>query len=202
MRLAELVEQLAAWRLPRVVALSVDGNEAAAGRTGPRFAEAFRRAGAAGLKRTVHAGESSGPEGVRDAIELLGADRIDHGVRAIEDDAVVALLAERGIPLGVCPTSNIALKVYPSMEAHPLDRLRRAGVRISINTDDPSLLGTNLPQEYEIARAAYGWTEDVVRHVAHTSIGARFAPPEIKVKLIGNLNAWRMGSETFDELRS
>jgi adenosine deaminase len=80
---------------------------------------------AAGLRRTVQARESSGPEGVRDAIELLGADRIDHGVGAIEDDAVVALLAERGIPLRVCPTSNIALMVYSAMEAHPLDRLRR-----------------------------------------------------------------------------
>ncbi len=113
-----------AWRLPRVVALSIDGNEAAAGRTGPRFAEAFRKAGSAGLKRTVHAGESSGPEGVRDAIELLGADRIDHGVRAIEDESVVALLAARGIPLGVCPTSNLVLKVYPSMEDHSINRLK------------------------------------------------------------------------------
>jgi adenosine deaminase len=86
---AELVDTLVALRHPRVVALSIDGNEAAAGRTGPRFAQAFRRAGAAGLRRTVHAGESSGPEGVRDAIELLGADRIDHGVRAIEDAALV-----------------------------------------------------------------------------------------------------------------
>ena len=188
----ELVEQLVELRSPRVVALSVDGNEAAAGRTGPRFADAFRRAGAAGLGRTVHAGELSGPEGVRDAIELLGADRIDHGVRAIEDDAVVGLLVERGIPLGVCPTSNIALKVYSSMDSHPLDRLRRAGVRISINTDDPSLLGTNLLQEYEIARTSYCWTEDVLRSVARTSIEASFATPEIKAKLISNLNAWRM----------
>ena len=102
--------------MPRVVALSIDGNEAAAGRDWPRFAEAFRKAGAAGLKRTVHAGESSGPEAVRDAIELLEADRIDHGVRAIDDDAVVALLAERRNPVGVCPTSNIALKVFSSLE--------------------------------------------------------------------------------------
>ena len=111
-----------------MVALSIDGNEAAAGRTGPLFAEAFRRAGAAGLRRTVHAGESSGPEGVRDAVELLGADRIDHGVCAIEDQSVVALLAERGIPLGICPTSNLTLKVYSSMEAHPIDRLRLVAV--------------------------------------------------------------------------
>jgi adenosine deaminase len=195
----ELVDQLVELRMPRIVALSVDGNEATAGRTGPRFADAFRRAGAAGLKRTVHAGESSGPEGVRDAIELLGADRIDHGVRAIEDDGVVALLVKRGIPLGVCPTSNIALKLYSSMEAHPVDRLRCAGVRISINTDDPSLLGTNLPQEYELARASYGWNEDVLRHVARTSIEASFARPEVKAKLIDKLSAWRMGSETVDE---
>ncbi|RUX84858.1 adenosine deaminase, partial [Mesorhizobium sp. M7D.F.Ca.US.004.01.2.1] len=124
----ELVELLSEIRHKRVVALSIDGNEAAAGRTGPRFAEAFRRAGAAGLRRTVHAGESSGPEGVRDAIELLGADRIDHGVRAIEDPDLVDLLAQKQIPLGVCPISNVALGVYPSLAEHPLDALRKAGV--------------------------------------------------------------------------
>jgi adenosine deaminase len=176
--------------LPRVVALSIDGNEAAAGRTGPRFAEAFRKAGKAGLKRTVHAGESSGPDGVRDAIEFLEADRIDHGVRAIEDDAAVALLAERRIPLGVCPTSNMKMKVYPSMEAHPLDRLRRTGVRVSVNTDDPSLLGTNLPSEYAIAQASYGWTDDEVRQVARTSIEASLAKPSIREKLLSDLCSW------------
>src|SRR5260221_10437184 len=95
----ELVGLLTALSHPRVVALSIDGNEAAAGRTGPRFAEAFRRASAAGLKRTVHAGESSGPQGVRDAIELLGADRIDHGVGPTEDPGLAAALADRRIPL-------------------------------------------------------------------------------------------------------
>jgi adenosine deaminase len=138
---AELVDLLVALRHPRVVALSIDGNEAAAGRTGPRFAQAFKRAGAAGMRRTVHAGESSGPEGVRDAIELLGADRIDHGVRAIEDPDLVGLLADRRVPLGICPTSNLRLGVYESLEDHPIDRLRRAGVIVSINTDDPVLLG-------------------------------------------------------------
>jgi adenosine deaminase len=191
----ELVDQLAEWRFPRVVALSIDGNEAAAGRTGPRFAEAFRKAGAAGLKRTVHAGESSGPEGVRDAIELLGADRIDHGVRAIENNAVIELLAERRIPLGVCPTSNLTMKLYPSMEEHPLDRLRRAGVRVSVNTDDPSLLKTNLPREYAIAQASYGWTDEVVRQVALVSIEASFASPDTRdpatrENLVSAVSSW------------
>jgi adenosine deaminase len=186
----ELVEALSAWRHPRVVALSVDGNEVAAGRTGPRLAEAFRRAGAAGLRRTVHAGESSGPDGVRDAIELLGADRIDHGVRAIEDPALVALLAKRRIPLGVCPSSNLVLKVYPSLQAHPIDALRRAGVAVSLNTDDPSLLGTTLPREYALCQQHFGWSDAVLRDLAATSIDACFADAATKARLRRELVAW------------
>lgn len=186
----QLVEDLTAWRHPRVVALSVDGNEATAGRTGPRFAEAFRRAGAAGLRRTVHAGESSGPEGVRDAVELLGADRIDHGVRAIEDPSLTAMLAERRIPLGICPSSNLVLKVYPSLDVHPIDALRRAGVAVSINTDDPSLLGTNLPREYGLCVEHFGWGDEVVRAVAATSIEASFANDDIRAGLRSALAAW------------
>ena len=186
----ELVEQLLVMRHPRVVALSVDGNEATAGRTGPRFAEAFRRAGAGGLRRTVHAGESSGPEGVWDAIELLGADRIDHGVRAIEDPALVALLAERRIALGICPSSNLALGVYPSMAEHPVEHLRQAGVRVSLNTDDPALLQTTLVREYALCQAAYGWSDGVLRTLALNSIDASFASDGIKQQLREALSRW------------
>lgn len=186
----ELVDALVALRHPRVVALSIDGNEAAAGRTGPRFAEAFRRAGAAGLRRTVHAGESSGPQGVRDAIELLGADRIDHGVRAIEDPAVLDLLVERAIPLGICPTSNLVLGVYPSIEAHPIDALRRAGALVSLNTDDPVLLGASLEGEYALCQAAFSWSDDTLRSVARTSIHASFANPDVKQQLLAQLAQW------------
>jgi adenosine deaminase len=186
----ELVETLAGLRHRRVVALSIDGNEAAAGRTGARFADAFRRAGAAGLKRTVHAGESSGPEGVRDAIELLGADRIDHGVRAIEDPALVELLAERRIPLGVCPTSNLTLGVYPSLAEHPVDKLRRAGVPVSLNTDDPALLGLKLENEYAACASAFVWSDEDVRGVARTSVEASFAPAAIKRQLVDAIAAW------------
>lgn len=187
---AELVEDLTTWRHPRVVALSIDGNEAAAGRTGPRFADAFRRAGDAGLKRTVHAGESSGPQGVRDAVLLLGADRIDHGARAIEDPALVGLLADRGIPLGICPTSNLKLGVYPSIADHPVDRLRRAGVRVSLNTDDPALLGATLEGEYALCQQAFGWSDDDLRAVAATSIDASFAGADLKARLREQLQRW------------
>lgn len=187
---AELVDGLLQMRHPRVVALSIDGNEAAAGRTGPRFAEAFRRAGAAGLKRTVHAGESSGPEGVRDAIELLGADRIDHGVRAVEDAALVQLLVDRQIPLGICPSSNLTLGVCRSMAEHPIEPLRRAGVPVSVNTDDPALLGTSLEHEYAMCADTFGWTDAVLRSVARTSIDASFANDSVKASLREALARW------------
>jgi adenosine deaminase len=186
----ELVDTLTTLRHRRVVALSVDGNEATAGRTGPRFAEAFRRAGSAGLRRTVHAGESSGPEGVWDAVELLGADRIDHGVHAIDDPALVQMLADRKIPLGVCPTSNVVLGVYPTIHANPIDQLRQAGVRVSVNTDDPALLGASLVGEYALCRQAFGWTDEVLRSVARTSIEASFANDDVKAGLLENLRGW------------
>ena len=186
----ELVDTLRALRHPRVVALSVDGNEATAGRTGPRFADAFRRAGQDGLRRTVHAGESSGPEGVWDAVNLLGADRIDHGVRAIEDATLVSMLADRQIPLGVCPTSNLVLGVYPSIQEHPIEKLRSAGVRVCVNTDDPALLGASLIGEYALCRHAFGWTDEITKSVARTSIDASFASAEAKARLLEELKSW------------
>jgi adenosine deaminase len=187
----ELVELLSGIRHPRVVALSIDGNEAAAGRTGPRFAEAFSRAAAAGLHRTVHAGESSGPDGVRDAIELLGADRIDHGVRAIEQPELVDLLAQRQIPLGICPISNVALGVYPSLAEHPIDALRKAGVPVSINTDDPTLLDTTLEASYAACAEAFAWDGETIRQLAATSVHASYADPAVKAQILGDLDAWR-----------
>ncbi|MFJ3264875.1 adenosine deaminase [Serratia liquefaciens] len=187
---AELVDILTGLRHPRVVALSVDGNEAVAGNTGSLFAEAFERAGRAGLQRTVHAGESSGAEGVRDAILLLGADRIDHGVRAIEDPRVVALLVERNIPIGICPTSNIRLGVYESYEQHPVNRLIEAGVKVTINTDDPVLLKTTLIDEYLICQKTFNWSRESVSDLALNSIRASFAPAEIKKRGEHQLAAW------------
>ena len=186
----ELVDLLAKIKHPRVVALSIDGNEAAAGRTGPRFANAFRRAAAAGLRRTVHAGESSGPEGVRDALDLLGADRIDHGVRAIEDPELVDILADRQIPLGICPVSNVTLGLYKSIGEHPIDALRKAGVPVSVNTDDPALLDTTLEGSYRDCASAFGWDKEIVRQIAATSVDASYADTAIKARIKAELGAW------------
>lgn len=187
---SELVDFLTALRHPRVVALSVDGNEAVTKGSGARFAQAFAQAGRAGLKRTVHAGESSGAEGVRDAILLLGADRIDHGVRAIDDPAVVALLAERRIPIGVCLTSNIKLGVYPGYAEHPLRRLRDAGVIATINTDDPVLLHTTLVDEYLICQSEFAFSTQDIVDVALNAFAASFASDEAKMTYRKKMDLW------------
>jgi adenosine deaminase len=169
------VSWLVSTRPDGVVALSIDGNEAAAGRTGPALAPLFDRARAAGLHTCAHAGESSGPDGVRDAIDLLGAERVDHGVRAVEDPELVAELAARRIPLDICPTSNLEIGIVSSLAEHPLETLRRAGVAVTLNTDDPLLLGCDVFGEYRAAADAFAWDRADVAQVARTSILACFA---------------------------
>lgn len=185
----ELVEWLLARRHPRVVALSIDGNEAAAGRTGPRFADVFKRAAERGLHRTIHAGESSGPEGVRDALDYLYAERIDHGIRAIDDPGLVAELAMKRVPLNVCPGSNVQLGLYPDRQSHPLEALRLAAVPVSINTDDPALMRTDLVAEYVASAQAYTWEMPVVRQIARTSIEASFCNADLRHRLLADLDA-------------
>lgn len=172
----ELVDWLLAARPERVVALSVDGNEAAGGPTGERFAPLFARARATGLRTCAHAGESSGPDGVRDALELLAVERIDHGIRAIEDPLLVAALERTGVPLDICPSSNVQLGIAPSIAAHPIERLRTAGVRVSVNTDDPLLFGTTVTGEYDLCAQTFDWDHEVLAQIARTSIESCFAP--------------------------
>ncbi len=185
---AELVDWLVRARPDKVIALSVDGDERAAGRTSGRFAACFETARRAGLRRTVHAGESSGPEGVWDAIELLGAERIDHGVRAVDDPALLSALADRNIPLGVCPTSNLTLGLYENLAAHPLERLRAAGVTITVNTDDPAPLGIRLEQEWALCAAAFDWTPAEVVELARSSVRASFADADRQAALLRDID--------------
>lgn len=180
----ETVDLLLERRHPRVVALSIDGNEAAAGRTGPRFADAFARAAQRGLHRTVHAGESSGPEGVWDALEYLHAERIDHGVRAIDDPNLVQELARRKITLNICPSSNVDLGLYPDLASHPIEKLRRAGVPVTINTDDPALMGIDLISEYLAVATTFGWDESTLRAIAQNSLDASFCDPALRRAIV------------------
>jgi adenosine deaminase len=127
---------------------------------------------------------------VRDALELLEADRIDHGVRASEDSSLIAEIARRGVPLGICPTSNVVLGLYADLGEHPIDQLRRAGVRVSVNSDDPELLATSLVDEYEACAVRFAWTRQDLVELARTSIEASFAPAPLRSSLLHELDAF------------
>ena len=169
---------------PYVVGFSMAGDEV--GYPAQDFAGAFAIAAKAGLGCTVHAGEWAGPESVRAALELP-ITRISHGVRAIEDSAVVDELAERAIVLECAPTSNVVLGIYPSYEKHPLRRLRDAGVRVTLGSDDPPYFGASIESEYDVCLERMGFSEDELREVTHTAIDAAFCDHELRDALLARL---------------
>ena len=177
----------ARWAGRGVVALGLVADER--GNPVAGAAEAFAVARDAGLGMVPHAGELAGPAEVRSAVEL-GADRIQHGVRAVVDPAVVALLAERGVCLDVCPTSNVVLGVYPSAEEHPLPRLLAEGVRCSLGADDPLLFGTDVVDEYVLAHEKMGVSEDALAGVARASVECSFAPADVRERALDGIAAW------------
>jgi adenosine deaminase len=154
------------------------------------FAEAFRIARDFGLLSTPHAGELSGPESVRGALDALGANRIEHGVRAIEDPELVKRLADEGVCCDVCPTSNVLLSVSPTLEASALGPLLDAGVRCSVNADDPLLFGPGLLEEYEICRTALAFDDQRMAMIARYSIEASGATAAQKAAGLAGVAAW------------
>jgi adenosine deaminase len=166
---------------PYIVGFSMAGDEE--NYPPAAYADAFRIAADAGLGCSVHAGEWAGPESVRGGLELP-VTRIAHGVRAIEDPALVAELAERGTFLECCPTSNVVLGIYPSYEEHPLPRLRAAGVRVTLGSDDPPYFGSSIGGEYELCREHFGFSDDDLRAITSTAIEAAFCEHQLKQRLI------------------
>lgn len=136
--------------------------------THPDTAAVWEKLRAAGKVTKCHAGEFDGPARVREAIEVLGVTRVQHGVRAIEDPLVVKLAAERGVTFDVCPISNVRLRVVPSMKEHPLRRLITAGVRCTISTDDPLCFGNSLTEEYASLQTELTFTAQELAHVARS----------------------------------
>jgi adenosine deaminase len=170
---------------PYVVGFQMAGDEA--GYPPGPFAEAYAIAAGAGLGCSVHAGEWAGAESVRGALELP-VTRIGHGVRAIEDPALVAELAERGVVLECCPTSNVVLGVFESYEAHPLPALRDAGVRVTLGSDDPPYFGASIGGEYAVARERFGWDDADLLAITRTAIEASFAEPELRAALLASVD--------------
>ena len=153
------------------------------------FTYAFDMAREAGLRLTAHAGEWGGPDSVRDAINDLRVERIGHGVRAIEDLALVDEIAETGIVLECCPGSNVALGLYPTFRAHPIGELFRREVKVTISTDDPPFFHTTMTREYDMLHQAFDWDEGVFAKIARTSLDAAFCDPDTKARILKTLEA-------------
>ncbi len=153
------------------------------------FAWGFDCAREAGLGLTAHAGEWAGPAAIRASLDVWRVSRIGHGVRAIQEPALVDDLAERGTVLELCPGSNIALGLFPSFAAHPAARLRDAGVRITLSTDDPPFFRTSLRAEYEALARAFGWTEADFHAINADAARAAFCDEATRTGILKRLEA-------------
>ncbi|HZK29098.1 MAG TPA: adenosine deaminase [Clostridia bacterium] len=173
----------------RLIGLSVDGNEAAAPDSNKWLANLFARAKCAGLGITAHAGESSGPEGVREALDILGVSRIDHGVRAIEDHVLMERIIKDQIPLTVCHTSNVLSGLFTT-ENHPLCRMYDMDTLVTINTDDPELFRITLIEELKHLADLYGWGKSDLIKLQRNAITGSFCRDAEKSKLFGMLDAF------------
>jgi adenosine deaminase len=175
--IAEKVARLACERMSLgVVGLDLAGNEAEF--SAAPFAGVFREARESGLRITVHAGEWGGAENVRQAIEELGAERVGHGVRAIEDPAVIDLARERGTVLEVCVTSNYQSGVVKALSDHPLEQLIEAGLVVTINSDDPGISGITLTDEYRLTVEELGLPPEELLRCVQAAARAAFLPAE------------------------
>ena len=177
--------QVAEWAVSAmdrgVVGFGLGGTER--GHPPEWFVDAYAVAREAGLHSVPHAGEVAGPESVWNAIRLLDAERIGHGVRSVEDAALVACLREHQIPLEVCPTSNLRLGVYPSYEQHPVRWLWEQGLYVTVNSDDPAMFNTDLAGEYEALAAHLGFSAAELEQLSLNALRASFLPPEQKALL-------------------
>jgi adenosine deaminase len=176
----EVAHHVAERPHPYVVGFSMAGEEERY--PADQFAEAYAIVERAGLGCTVHAGEWAGADSVRSALRLP-VTRIDHGVRAIEDPALVDELARREIVLNTCPTSNVVLGVFPSFEAHPLPALRAAGIRVTLGSDDPPYFGASIGGEYEACARWFGCGPAELREITLDGIDAAFCEETLKASL-------------------
>ncbi len=172
----------------RIVGVGLDSAEV--GHPPSKFREVFARARAEGFLAVAHAGEEGPPAYVAEALDVLGAVRIDHGVRAAEDRALVRRLAAEAVPLTVCPLSNLRLAVYDSLDKHPLRRLAEAGVPVTINSDDPPYFGGYINDNYRAVQETFGFSRDELAGFARASFAASFLDPADKARHIAEVDAY------------
>ena len=187
----EHARQVLAWakrfRSTGVVAFGIGGDEL----RGPAelFTGVYREAHDCGLHLTAHAGETAGPQSIRAALELLGAERIGHGLTAAQDPAVMAILRERQIPIEVCPTSNVCTGLVRRFEDHPLPKFLEEGLFVTLNSDDPGLFGTSLEREFVLAATHFDLSMDHLTRFSENAIRASFLAENDKRSLLEGLNS-------------
>ncbi|MFE6553706.1 adenosine deaminase [Streptomyces sp. NPDC057746] len=188
----ESLDLAIAYREAGVVGLGLAGDEA--NHPPERFTDLFRQARVAGLPAVPHGGEGAGPASVRACVEALGAHRISHGLRAAEDPRLLRELAERGVCLDVCPTSNTALQVSRSLTDHPLPAIMAAGVPVTVNSDCPLFCGTTVLQEYQRVSEWLGLDAPALADLAETSLRFSACPAARRTSALARLADWRARS--------
>ena len=162
----------------------------------PQFADVFARARAIGLHSVPHAGETTGPQTIWDALESLRAERIGHGISAAEDARLMEHLATSRIPLEVCPTSNLRTRAVTDLAEHPFTRLRDAGVTLTLNSDDPGMFATTLNTEYQVAHEHFGLDRTALLEVARTAARVSYAPDAVRAALLAEIDSYEAGFES------
>jgi adenosine deaminase/aminodeoxyfutalosine deaminase len=168
----KVVEQAVAFKGRNVVGIGLGGDERKA--APQQFRDVYQLARENGLGLTVHAGETVGPQSIWGALRELSADRIGHGLHAIDDPELVRYLAEQQIPVEVCISSNVLTGCCTALDQHPVRKLFDAGVLVTLNTDDPEMFHTTLNREYQIAQQVFGFSDDELRQLAENSFRAAF----------------------------
>lgn len=175
-----------------IIGIGLDSAEL--GNPPSKFVEVFARARADGLHAVAHAGEEGPPSYIWEALDMLGAERIDHGVRCLEDDRLVARLAAERIPLTVCPLSNVRLKVVPDLASHPLPEMLRAGLLVTVNSDDPAYFGGYVDENFDAIAEALELGEPTLADLARNSINAAFLDPSRRDALLAEIDSVEAGT--------
>lgn len=175
------------WAPEGTVGFGLGGPEIGVPR--PQFAEVFSRARALGLHSVPHAGETTGPETIWDAIRVLGAERIGHGTSAVQDEQLMQHIVEQQIPLEVCPTSNLRTRAVAGLDDHPMPAMLAAGVPVTLNSDDPGMFNTTLNTEYAVAHHAFGIDRDGLADLARAAARLSYAPEATKRALLAEIDA-------------
>jgi adenosine deaminase len=184
----DVLERLLAMAAP-IVGVGLDSAEV--GYPPSRFEGVYARAAQAGLRRTAHAGEEGPAANIRDALDVLHAERIDHGISVVDDPELVARVAAQQVPFTVCPVSNVRLHAVPTLAEHPLPAMIEAGLLVSINSDDPPYFGGYVDDVDDAVTAAFGLTRDQRAELAAASFRGSFLPPDRVAHHLAEVEAWR-----------